>query len=50
METNINVNIQEHFLQHLYKFINILLDVKGKINKITKKNKDKLLEKISIKN
>ena len=25
METNINVNIQEHFLQHLYKFINICL-------------------------
>jgi hypothetical protein len=43
METNINVNIQEHFLQHLYKFINILLDVKGKKNKITEENKNKTI-------
>jgi hypothetical protein len=45
METNINVNIQEHFLQHLYKFINILLDVKGKRDKITEENKDKTIRK-----
>ncbi len=45
METNINVNIQEHFLQHLYKFINISLDVKGKRDKITEENKDKTIRK-----
>ena len=45
METNINVNIQEHFLQHLYKFINISLDVKSKREKITEENKDKTIRK-----
>jgi hypothetical protein len=45
METNINVNIQEHFLQHLYKFINISLDVKSKRDKITEENKDKTIRK-----
>ena len=45
METNINVNIIEHFLQHLYKFINISLDVKGKRDKITKENIDKTIRK-----
>jgi hypothetical protein len=45
METNINVNIQEHFLQHLYKFINISLDIKSKRDKITEENKDKTIRK-----
>jgi hypothetical protein len=45
METNINVNIQEHFLQHLSKFINISLDVKGKRDKITEENIDKTIRK-----
>ena len=40
IEKNINVNISEHFIQHLYKFINISFDVKEKHNKITKENKD----------
>jgi len=45
METNINVNIQEHFLQHLYKFINISLNVKQERDKITKENIDKTIRK-----
>jgi hypothetical protein len=45
METNINVNIQEHFLQHLYKFINLSLNIKQERDKITKENKDKTIRK-----
>ena len=45
METNINVNIQEHFLQHLYKFINLSLNVKQQRDKITEENKDKTIRK-----
>lgn len=45
METNINVNVQEYFLQHLYKFINISLDVKDKRDKITEENKNKTIRK-----
>ncbi len=45
METNINVNIQEHFLQHLYKFINISLNIKQERDKITEENKDKTIRK-----
>ena len=45
METNINVNIQEHFLQHLYKFINISLNIKQEREKITEENKDKTIRK-----
>jgi len=45
MVTNINVNIQEHFLQHLYKFINLSLDVKKHKDNITKENKDKNIRK-----
>jgi predicted metallopeptidase len=40
IEKNINVNISEHFIQHLYKYINITLEVKEKHDKITKENKD----------
>lgn len=40
IEKNINVNISEHFIQHLNKYINITLEVKEKHDKITKDNKD----------
>ncbi len=40
IEKNINVNISEHFIQHLNKFINISLKVKEHRDKITKDNKD----------
>ena len=40
IEKNINVNISEHFIQHLNKYINITLEVKDKRDKITKDNKD----------
>jgi hypothetical protein len=45
METNINVNIQEHFMKHLNKFINISLKIKDKRDKITKKYTDKIIRK-----
>jgi hypothetical protein len=40
IEKNINVNISEHFIQHLYKYINITLEVKEKRDQITKDYKD----------
>jgi hypothetical protein len=40
MVTNINVNIQEHFIDHLYKYVNIVFDVKAKTDEITKNTKD----------
>ena len=40
IEKNINVNISEHFIQHLNKYINISLEVKEKHDQITKNNKD----------
>jgi hypothetical protein len=43
--TNINNNIQEHFLNHLNKYVNIVFDVKTKREKITKDNKDKEIRK-----
>lgn len=49
MKTNINVNIQEHFIKHLYKYVNISFDVKNKIAEIKQLTKDvaecKLLQK-----
>ena len=45
IEKNINVNISEHFIQHLNKYINIILKVKGKRDKITKDNKDLKIRK-----
>lgn len=36
METNISVNIHEHFIQHVNKFINITFDFKEKHKEITK--------------
>lgn len=35
MTTNIHVNIQEHFIQHLNKFVNITFDLKSKHKEIT---------------
>jgi hypothetical protein len=40
MVTNINVNIQEHFVDHLNKYINIVFDVKAKQAELTKSIKD----------
>ena len=42
---NINVNISEHFLQHLNKFVNIILKVKETKDQITKDNKDRKIRK-----
>lgn len=36
IEKNIKVNIQEHFIQHLNKFVNVSFDLKKKYNDITK--------------
>jgi hypothetical protein len=45
MITNINNNIQEHFLDHLNKYVNITFNYKGKKEQITKENKDKEIRK-----
>ena len=45
MITNINNNIQEHFIDHLHKYVNIIFDVKKQRDEITKANKDKELRK-----
>ncbi len=45
MITNINNNIQEHFIDHLNKYVNITFDYKGKREQITKKNKNKEIRK-----
>jgi hypothetical protein len=45
MLTNINNNIQEHFIDHLNKYVNITFDVKSKRDDITKNNKDKVIRK-----
>jgi hypothetical protein len=45
MITNINNNIQEHFIDHLNKYVNIIFDVKSKRDEITKNNKDKNIRK-----
>jgi hypothetical protein len=47
MITNINNNIQEHFIDHLNKYVNIIFDVKKQRDEITKANKDKELRKQS---
>lgn len=36
MEKNINVNIQEHFIQHFNKFVNVSFNLKKKNDEITK--------------
>jgi hypothetical protein len=45
MITNINNNIQEHFIDHLNKYVNIVFNVKEKSTKITTENKDKIIRK-----
>jgi hypothetical protein len=45
MITNINNNIQEHFIDHLNKYVNIVFDIKAKRDEITKNNKDKEIRK-----
>lgn len=45
MITNINNNIQEHFIDHLNKYVNIVFDVKKQGDEITKANIDKELRK-----
>ena len=45
MITNIQNNIQEHFLQHLFKYVHIVFDIKNKSDQITLDNKDKVIRK-----
>ena len=45
MTTNINNNIQEHFIDHLNKYVNLIFKVKEKSAEITKNNKDKVVRK-----
>ena len=45
MITNINNNIQEHFINHFNKYVNIVFDIKAKREEITKNNKDKEIRK-----
>jgi len=45
MITNINNNIQEHFIDHLNKYVNIVFGIKEKSAKITIENKDKIIRK-----
>lgn len=41
MEKNINVNIHQHFVQHLNKFVNVTFDLKVKMEEIKKSNLSK---------
>jgi hypothetical protein len=45
MITNINNNIQEYFIDHLNKYVNIVFNIKEKSAKITTENKDKIIRK-----
>ena len=45
MVTNIKNNIQEHFIDNLNKYVNIVFKVKEKSAQITKENKDKTIRK-----
>lgn len=45
MITNINYNIQENYISHLNKYVNIVFDIKTKQSEITKTNKDKDVRK-----
>jgi len=45
MITNINNNIQEHFIDNLNKYVNIVFSIKEKSAKITTENKDKNIRK-----
>ena len=41
----INNNIQEHFIDHVNKYVNITFDIKATRDEITKNNKDKAIRK-----
>jgi hypothetical protein len=45
MTTKINNNIQEHFIDHLNKYVNLTFQMKEKSGEITKNNKDKAIRK-----
>jgi hypothetical protein len=45
MITNINNNIQEHIIDHLNKYVNIVFSIKEKSAKITTENNDKIIRK-----
>ncbi len=45
MVSNIQNNIQEHFLQHLFKYVHLVFDIKNKSQQITLDNKDKVIRK-----
>jgi hypothetical protein len=45
MITNITNNIQEHFIDHLHKYVNITFNVKSQSDAITRNNKDKTIRK-----
>lgn len=45
MVTKINNNIQEHFIDHLNKYVNLTFQIKEKSAEITKSNKDKVVRK-----
>ena len=45
IHTSLSNNIQEHFIDHLNKYVNIIFDVKKQRDEITKANKDKELRK-----
>lgn len=45
MITNISNNIQEHFIDYLNKYVNIIFNVKTTRDEITKTNKDKTIRK-----
>lgn len=45
MITNITNNIQEHFIDHLNKYVNIVFHVKSQSDAITRNNKDKIVRK-----
>jgi hypothetical protein len=45
MITNIINNIQEHFIYHLNKYVNIVFNIKAKREEITKNNKNKVIKK-----
>ena len=46
MVTNINNNIQMHFIDHVNKYVNIIFDVKNRAKRITEENDDKEIRKV----
>ena len=43
MSSNIETNIQEYFINHLTKYINIIINKKGRVEKIKKILRENLL-------